>query len=560
MKLNVRQDVVKTDVLVVGGGIAGMQAAIAAAEQGADVIVAEKADTRRSGCGATGNDHFICYIPEYHGDDFNEIIREVTETLIGPQQDYDLLRLMMKRSFELVQKWESYGINMRPTGEYQFLGHSMPGRRRYHLKYDGKDQKPLLTKKAKSCGAKIMNKTVVHQLLTNDEGRVIGALGINVANEEPELITFQTKAVIITTGNALRLYPGVNPVYPFNVANCPADTGGGQAMALRAGAKLVNLDLPYVHSGPKYFARAGKATWIGVLTDFDGKPVGPFVTKPTKELGDVTADIWQNVFEEKMEDGSGPVYMNCSETNPDDMDYMMNAFFSEGDSSIVDYLDQYDIDLRKEMVEFGTFEYNFTGRGLDIGIDGSASIPGLYAAGNATGNVRGDITSAAVFGQICGESASAYAKTVDEVSVEGNPVIDEEITLINDLFSRPEGATWKEANSMLQQIMREYVGMKLRSESLMKAGLKYIRDLRKYARAQMKADNAHELMRALEVFDLIDVGEAVALMSENRKESRGRCHRRSDYTFTNPLLGNKFQTIKKEKDGTFKLEFREKIR
>ena len=69
-------------------------------------------------------------------------------------------------------------------------------------------------------------------------------------------------------------------------------------------------------------------------------------------------------------------------------------------------------------------KYNFTGRGLDIGIDGSASIPGLYAAGNATGNVRGDITSAAVFGQICGESASAYAKTVDEVSVEGNPVID----------------------------------------------------------------------------------------------------------------------------------------
>ena len=560
MKLNVRQDVVKTDVLVVGGGIAGMQAAIAAAEQGADVIVAEKADTRRSGCGATGNDHFICYIPEYHGDDFNEIIREVTETLIGPQQDYDLLRLMMKRSFELVQKWESYGINMRPTGEYKFLGHSMPGRRRYHLKYDGKDQKPLLTKKAKACGAKIMNKTVMHQLLTNDEGRVIGAIGINVAKEEPELVIFQTKAVIITTGNALRLYPGVNPAFPFNVANCPADTGGGQAMALRAGAKLVNLDLPYVHSGPKYFARAGKATWIGVLTDFNGKPVGPFVTKPTKELGDVTADIWQNVFEEKMEDGSGPVYMNCSETNPEDMEYMMNAFLSEGDSSIVDYLEQYDVDLRKEMVEFGTFEYNFTGRGLDIGIDGSASIPGLYAAGNATGNVRGDITSAAVFGQICGESASAYAKIVDEVTVDGNPVIDEEIALINDLLSRPDGATWKEANSMLQQIMREYVGMKLRSESLMKAGLKYIRDLRKYARAQMKADNAHELMRALEVFDLIDVGEAVALMSENRKESRGRCHRRSDYTFTNPLLGNKFQTIAKEKDGTFTLEFREKIR
>lgn len=560
MKIKVRQEPIKTDVLIVGGGIAGMQAAITAAEQGVDVIVAEKADTRRSGCGATGNDHFICYIPEYHGEDFNEIIREVTETLIGPQQDMDLLKLMMSRSFELVQKWESYGIAMRPTGEYAFMGHAMPGRRRYHLKYDGKDQKPLLTKAAKERGAKIMNKMAMRQLLTDDSGRVIGAIGINIADPEPELVIFQTKAVIITTGNALRLYPGLNPAYPFNVANCPACTGGGQAMALRAGARLVNLDLPYVHSGPKYFARAGKATWIGVLTDFNGTPVGPFVTKPTKELGDVTADIWQNVFEEKMEDGSGPVYMNCSETSPDDMKYMMNAFLSEGDSSIVDYLDQYDIDLKKEMVEFGTFEYNFTGRGLDIGIGGNATIPGLYAAGNATGNVRGDITSAAVFGCISAENAAAYVKECESVDVANHPLIAEEQTLIDDLLSRPEGATWKEANSMLQQIMREYVGMKLRSETIMKAGLKYIRDLRKYARAQMKADNAHELMRALEVLDLIDVGEAVALMSENRKESRGRCHKRSDYTFTNPLLNNKFQTIEKHKDGTFSLEFRDKIR
>ena len=54
------------DILIVGGGTAGLMAAIAAAERGAGVIVAEKADTRRSGGGATGNDHFGCYIPGYH--------------------------------------------------------------------------------------------------------------------------------------------------------------------------------------------------------------------------------------------------------------------------------------------------------------------------------------------------------------------------------------------------------------------------------------------------------------------------------------------------------------
>ena len=57
-----------TDFLCVGGGIAGLMAAINAAEQGMDCVVLEKADTRRSGSGGLGNDHFICYIPEVHGD------------------------------------------------------------------------------------------------------------------------------------------------------------------------------------------------------------------------------------------------------------------------------------------------------------------------------------------------------------------------------------------------------------------------------------------------------------------------------------------------------------
>ena len=98
MSLKKRSEIIKSDVLIVGGGIGGMQAAITAAEEGATVVVAEKADTRRSGSGETGNDHFMCYIPSYHGEDFDAIIAEVTDTLVGPLQDLDLLRLMMRRS------------------------------------------------------------------------------------------------------------------------------------------------------------------------------------------------------------------------------------------------------------------------------------------------------------------------------------------------------------------------------------------------------------------------------------------------------------------------------
>ena len=143
MEMKKRERIIQTDVLIIGGGISGLQAAIAAGEKGCKVIISEKADTRRSGCGATGNDHFMCYIPECHGDDFDEILGEVCETVVGPRQDMNLLSRMLKRSFEMVQKWESYGINMRPTGTWNFEGHALPERRRYHLKYDGHNQKEI---------------------------------------------------------------------------------------------------------------------------------------------------------------------------------------------------------------------------------------------------------------------------------------------------------------------------------------------------------------------------------------------------------------------------------
>ena len=64
----------EADVAVIGGGIAGLMAAIAAADKGAQVVLLDKANTKRSGAGATGNDHFSCYIPEVHGDNVDDIM------------------------------------------------------------------------------------------------------------------------------------------------------------------------------------------------------------------------------------------------------------------------------------------------------------------------------------------------------------------------------------------------------------------------------------------------------------------------------------------------------
>ena len=559
MEVKIRKDIVKTDYLIIGGGVAGLQSAITAAALGVDVLIAEKADTRRSGSGCGGNDHYMCYIPECHGDDFQKVISEISEGMEGgPWQDPAMLKKMMLRTKSIVERWESYGINMKPTGEYRFEGHTMPERQCYHLKYDGHNQKMCLTKEARKNGAKIMNKVFINDILTNDEGRAVGAIGFSLAEDEPEIIVFQAKAVLVATAQAMRMYPHVNPAYIFNTHSCPA-AAGGAAIAYRTGAKLVNIDVPYRHSGVKGFARSGKATWFGVLSDINGDSISPFTDKPDRKRGDAMMDIYPGIFGDRLESAQGPTYMNCTGYTEDDHAYQHQQFKCEGIDSITDYLEQRHIDLHKSMIEFGTYDYSLAQRGIDIGLDASTNVPGIYAAGICCGNVRGNITSASVWGDIAGESVAAYVKTVDDYDVSGHPLIGQRADFYNQLMNRQNGAQWLEANSSLQVIMNDYIGLKVRSEDMMRAGIKYLGDLKSYAQQEIGCEDAHQLMRTMELFDLIDLAEAVAISSRNRKESRG-IHRRIDYTFTNPLLNNKFQTIRKTADGEVVLEWRDKVK
>ena len=559
MNVKVRDEIVKTDYLIIGGGVAGLQSAITAAAKGVDVLIAEKADTRRSGSGCGGNDHFMCYIPECHGDNLERVLSEIGEGMEGgPWQDPAMLRKMMLRTQSIVERWESYGINMKPTGEYHFEGHTMPNRQCYHLKYDGHNQKMCLTREAKKNGAKIMNKLFINDILINDEGRAVGAIGFILADDEPEVVVIQAKAVLVATAQAMRMYPNVNPAYIFNTHSCPA-AAGGAAIAYRAGAALVNIDVPYRHAGVKGFARSGKATWFGVISDINGDSISPFTTKPDRKRGDALMDINPGVFTARLESATGPTYMNCTGYTEEDHVYQHQQFKCEGIDSITDYLQQRDIDLHKSMIEFGTYDYSLAQRGIDIGLDASTNVNGIYAAGICCGNVRGNITSASVWGDVAAESVADYVKTVDEYDVSNHPLIQKRIDFYNQLMNRPQGADLLEADSTLQVIMNDYVGLKLRSEDMMRAGIKYLDDLKRYAENEIGCQDAHQLMRTMELFDLIDLAKAVAITSRNRKESRGG-HKRVDYNYSNPLLNNSFQTIHLDRNGKVVLEWREKVK
>lgn len=183
---------VRTDVLCVGGGIAGLMAAIRASELGADVVIADKANTMYSGSGGGGNDHFMCYIPEVHGPDIQPIIEDVQNSLVAGMTDKDFVPRWLERTFDIIKLWDSWGIPMKYNGRYEFAGHGYPGRPLLFLHYGGQNQKKILTGEALKRGAKIINRVMVFDLLT-DGDCVIGAVGIDTREEK--LIEFRAESV-----------------------------------------------------------------------------------------------------------------------------------------------------------------------------------------------------------------------------------------------------------------------------------------------------------------------------------------------------------------------------
>ncbi len=544
--VTMREERVETDVLCVGGGIAGLMAAIKASELGAKVIVAEKGNSLRSGAGATGNDHFLCYIPQIHGPDIEPIIQEFRQSPFGGMTNMHFVRTWFEKSFDIVKLWDSWGIPMKYKGKYEFAGHAFPGRPLIWLKYAGLNQKPILTREALKRGVEIMNRVMVFDLLS--DGGAIGAIGIGTREEK--LIEFKAKSVVLGTGALARLYPSPVPGWMFNMSPVPNATGDGRAMAYRVGAELANIELPVRWAGPKYFARAGKGTWIGVLRDPQGKPVGPFVTKPERKYGDAASDIYTTMFEDYAKSGRGPIYMDCEGIPDEDFEYMMYWLRQEGNTALVNYLNEEAIDPRKKPIEFMTYEMRSRG-GTYYNEKAETSVKGLYAAGDEFG---GSISRAATFGWIAGENAVKYAKEVKPPDVEKvKAKIEEKKSLFEEIRSREVGANWKEVNVALQQIMYDHAGS-IRSETLLKAGLNYLRRLKEKTYATMVAGNQHELMRCLEVLNLLDVGEVTFIAVNERKETRGR-HIRPDYPFTNPIL-EKLLIIKKV-DGKPVSEWRE---
>lgn len=527
---------VEADILVVGGGIAGLMAAIRARELGASVILADKANTLRSGSAGTGCDHFRCYIPEFHGSDMEPVVDEVWHSQVGWTRPRGFIKTWMERSFEIVNLWDSWGIPMKYKGKWEFAGHAFPGRPFTTLKYSGQNLKPTLTKQAQKRGVEIINRVMVLDLLR--DGAVTGAIGVETRADR--MITFIAKSVVLATGGCVRLYPGPTPGWMFNRADSPHTTGDGRAMAYRAGAELVNMEIPARWAGPKYYARCGKATWVGVLKDGKDKPVGPFVTKPDRKYGDAVSDAYKSLFDDYTRSGKGPVYMDCRDMTREDYQYMMYWLVHEGNTGLLGHLKEEGIDIRKNPVEFMTYEMTTRG-GIHYNDKGETSLKGLYAAGD---EYFGGASCAATLGWTAGENAASYSEKVDAPTPLQGKDFEEKKIFLDGIRNREGGETWQEVNVALNQTLYDYAGS-IRYEGLLNAGSDHLTRLKRRAYKNLMAKNPHELMHCFEVLNLLDLGEVIFTAVRKREETRDK-YNRLDFPFANPALDGKMLVCKKK--------------
>ena len=531
-----------TDFHCVGGGIAGLMAAINAAEQGMDCVVLEKADTRRSGSGGLGNDHFICYIPEVHGD-YATFISDIMKLQNGDrlrQMGPEWAKSFFMKTWDIVRLWDEWGIPMKHDGGYYFAGHAVPGRTRAFLKYNGIDQKPILTKQARKRGVKIHNRAMGYELLLDDQGRAAGVFAIDT--REYKAYVYRAKAVCLGTGAPNGVFPNANRgawamrTNPLNL------TGDGRAMAYRAGAELCNMEMPGLHAGVKYFCRNGQATWEGVLRDRDGVPIGPFLEKPDPLYGDITMEVNKRHIESYTKSARSPVYMDMTGLSREQLDLMEHWLRQEGNSTLLRHFRQEGIDMIDTAVEFSTYVLKLPiSSGIVFNGGSETCVPGLYAAGDEG---YGGISGAAVTGWWAADSARAYAadKSLADAG-QLRPKAEECLNLAEELCAREDGAHWLEARMAMENIAWDYCG-DLRSHAMLEAGLAHLRRVHARARETLRAENPHELMYCLGMLNLFELAETMFLMADERRESRGQ-HRRVDYPLQNLMLDGKRHFIRK---------------
>jgi adenylylsulfate reductase subunit A len=515
------------DVLVIGGGLAGTNAAIAAAECGAQVIVAEKGCLERSGDVGGGVDHFLAYLNSGKKWDTKDAFLQYVERVGQGSTDIDVIESVYCTELSAsLERLERIGVPMRLNGKdyYRTRGMGQPGA--YYINFRGKRLKPLLASTVRSLGCRVLDRLMMLRLLQYD-GEIIGGLGMHTRNGN--FFVVRAKSTIISTGNTNRLF--ANPrLNPFNSWLCPYDTGDGQRMAIEAGARLSNMEYMRMTLMPKGFSSAGYNAMVSMGGRFLNG-LGDYYMEKAHPMGNLAPRnvVLHHSMEEQRE-GHGPLYLDCTKIPESELNHLVTILSYEKDS-IPDYFAQRGEDPKVHPIELDVSEgmqagpTEVTGSGLKIDAQSACSLSGLFACGDAADHNR-SVHGAVAGGYHAGKHAALAARKRSQpppISVS-----KDEFALLHAPLARKTGYRYTQFEDALRKIMSEYAGP-TRSAATLQTALRKIEKLESTFH-WVEAADIHELARTHESQSLFAVSKALIHAALARKESRfSPFHFRSDF-------------------------------
>lgn len=507
----------KTDILIIGGGTAGCYAALTVSEKSPNtkIIIAEKANIKRSGCLAAGVNALNAYITKGHTPDF--YVDYAVNDAHGIARE-DLLLSMSENLNEVTAKLEELGLVILKdeNGEYVSRGTR-------NIKINGENIKPILADAVE----KLSNVTVINNLnitdyLTENE-KVIGAYG-NFVKEE-KLAFISAKSTIICTGGASGLYKPNHPGFSrHKMWYCPFNTGAGYAMGIRAGAEMTTFEM-------RFIALRCKDTIAPTGTLAQG--VGAKQINSNGEIyenkyGLTTSQrVWGTVAENKA--GRGPCFLKTEGISKQQAQDLEKAYLNMAPSQTLKWIST-GKSADEENVEIeGTEPYivgGHTASGYWINDDRKTTLDGLYAAGDVAGGCpQKYVTGALAEGKIAGLSALENAQNGKNYAVS-DLTVEKAKESAQHYLSNKSDLTAQNIEEKMQSVMDEYAGgiskyYEFTEQSLDIAKQK-IEELIKLSK-NVSCDDMQDLTHFFEVRERLTVCLCVIAHLKARKETRWHC-------------------------------------
>lgn len=526
----IAKPLLKTDVLVIGAGIAGISAAIYAAKNGAKVALVSSTKIFSGSTFYPGTWGFGLIGPEDEEDKENllDAIRSIGQHMVIP----DVARTFVENLNSSIDALENLGVTLqKPLQETAGEKEYIPCFDYKHRRWRGLTKKNLLEtlpQVLKTLGIKEIPFFETIELI-KEGNKVTGAIGVL---EGKEVLAINAKAVIMATGGAGGIYK--------HCLTTDDVTGAGLGIALRAGARLVNLEfmqimLGFIKPAPKTIYNE-KTFFASRFYDQEGQefmqkriPEGLTVEEILKERSKhgpfssatISRFVDLLIFDELNESKAQGVRLKYDEKKLNTGSEFVREYFTW-------LKNEKHVDIGDEIL-VAPFMHASNG-GIEIDRFARTTVKGLFACGECTGGMHGadrigglSTANGIVFGKIAGEESAKYVKEMvinDEVLELGKfdkEVELQEIHLINA----------KEEIKNLRNMMYKEAFLK-RSEESLKRAMDYLDSI------ELKLSPEGETRNLLESYRLLNdlcIAKAILHVMDERKESRGS-HYREDYKKT----------------------------